>query len=487
VTVRRALPLPVGRLVRRGALLLPATRGLIAVLAITLMLRIFYGMGYVAYDGMYSLVWGSDIAHGRLPDYEVAIAPTPHPLFTFMGVLLSPFGDSAADVFQAVVMISFAALGWVAFELGRRLFSVPVGLLFAAIILSRKLLVMEALQASLDIPFVTLVLAALLLEVQKPRRGMPVLALLAAAGLLRPEAWLLSLAYLIYVAAGASGRERLRLGVVALSAPLLWALSDLIVTGSPLFSFHGTQDLAAQLHRPRGFDTAVRELPIYTRLILFNPIMSLGIVGGILALYSFRDRSRLPALLALLGVVSFLILGVMDLPLLIRYLVVPAAILALFCGVASFGWLNLPHSPQRSVWLAACPFLLLPLLLSIPQDHKRVETAKRWAAAQRHAQDTLRSVATGPATAEWIQRCPSPVYVPNHRVVPLLAYWLDRPPADFASVPQAPTRGLVIVPANPVIAATLILDPHEPRPGPEPPPTFQPVARTSAWTLYARC
>ena len=45
-------------------------------------------------------------------------------------------------------------------------------------------------RAYVDIPFLVLVLGALLAETRVPRSGGPVLALLALAGLLRPEAWL---------------------------------------------------------------------------------------------------------------------------------------------------------------------------------------------------------------------------------------------------------------------------------------------------------
>ncbi len=47
-------------------------------------------------------------------------------------------------------------------------------------------------RAYVDIPFLVLVLAALLVETRRPRAGGPVLGLLALAGLLRPEAWLFS-------------------------------------------------------------------------------------------------------------------------------------------------------------------------------------------------------------------------------------------------------------------------------------------------------
>ena len=54
-------------------------------------------------------------------------------------------------------------------------------------------------RAYLDIPYVAFVLGALLVESRRPRAGAPVLALLALAGLLRPEAWVFSGLYWLYL------------------------------------------------------------------------------------------------------------------------------------------------------------------------------------------------------------------------------------------------------------------------------------------------
>src|SRR6185312_1204751 len=43
------------------------------------------GRGLVNYDTLYALVWGRDLTHGTLPDYDVSLAPTPHPLATLAG------------------------------------------------------------------------------------------------------------------------------------------------------------------------------------------------------------------------------------------------------------------------------------------------------------------------------------------------------------------------------------------------------------------
>ncbi len=54
-------------------------------------------------------------------------------------------------------------------------------------------------RAYIDLPYLLLVLGALLVESRRPRAGWPVLALLALAGLLRPEAWVFSGLYWVYL------------------------------------------------------------------------------------------------------------------------------------------------------------------------------------------------------------------------------------------------------------------------------------------------
>jgi hypothetical protein len=434
---------------------------------------------------MYALLWGRDLGHGRAPDLQVPVAPTPHPLLTLIGFALSPFGGNAPALFRTLILASFALLGWAAFQLGRNLFSAQVGILFAVILLTRKLLVVETLLASQDIPFIALVLWAAALEARRPRRGAPVLALLTTAGLLRPEAWLLAGAYLAYVLPRAAFHQRLAFTGIAISAPLIWAAFDLSLTGDVLFSAHSTQALAAQLERPRHLGTGLASAPIYLKFILNAPIMYGGITGAALALYALYGRSLLPAALGALGLVAFLILAVAGLPLIVRYLVVPAAVLALFFAVAVFGWLNLSRgSIQRSLWIAAASIVALLGVFSFPRDLKGVEDAKHWAAAQRHAQSDLRDLATAPHTALWMRRCPRPIYVSSHSVVPLLSYWLEQPPDRFSATEPPLDRGLLISPANPVVAATVQLEPGL---GAQPPTTFARVGGNDSWTLFARC
>ena len=101
--------------------------------------------------------------------------------------MLSPIGASARrDRDVALSWLSLAALALVRVPARRRLFSRWVGAAFAAILVTRGLLVRETQQAIVDVPFLALVLAALVEEARRPREGLRVPLLLCLAGLLRP-------------------------------------------------------------------------------------------------------------------------------------------------------------------------------------------------------------------------------------------------------------------------------------------------------------
>ena len=62
--------------------------------------------------------------------------------------------------------------------------------------------------------------------------------MLALAGMLRPEAWLLTGLYFLWMAWPATWPQRFRYAALAAIGPLVWAGTDWIVTGDPLFSLH---------------------------------------------------------------------------------------------------------------------------------------------------------------------------------------------------------------------------------------------------------
>src|SRR5437868_6476050 len=79
------------------------------------------------------------------------------------------------------------------------LLAIAAGALAALLFVTRVPVLSYGVRAYVDIPYLLLILGALLVESRRPRAGAPVLALLALAGLLRPEAWLFSALYWLYL------------------------------------------------------------------------------------------------------------------------------------------------------------------------------------------------------------------------------------------------------------------------------------------------
>jgi hypothetical protein len=402
---------------------------LVAVPGLAVALRLLYGPGHLGYDAIWALLWGRQIAHGDMPDFEAPVAPTPHPLTNLVSAPLSLLGDDAAmTAVLAVSWLAFGALVYAVFELGRALFTWPVGAVAAALVGTRGLLVNEAMQALLDVPFLALVTAACVAEVRRPREGLTVPVLLTLAGLLRPEGWLVAGAYTLYALRARS--DRVRVAAILGAAPLAWALFDLIATGDPLFSLHGTRELAAQLDRPREADTALTAAPAYLRFALQEPAIWVGFAGAAAAWIWFLERSLIPGALVVIGLAAFIALGIAGLPLLVRYLLLPAVMLAVFAGVTAFGWLALTRTDAaRRPWLVAGAVALLVLVVGAADDARRLDRGIAFAAERRAIQASLRALAELPEVRSAIADCT--LYVPEHRPRPLLAWWLNRDPEEL--------------------------------------------------------
>jgi hypothetical protein len=317
-----------------------------------------------------------------------------------------------------------------------------------------------------------------------------VLALLALAGLIRPEAWLFSAVYLAWLfATGERDPRRLApLAALAAAAPLLWALSDLLVTGDPLHSLTGTRDNAATLGRVTGLDDVPLTVPRRLGEILREPVLLGAAGGGLLSLWLLRDRARLGAATGVAALAAFCVLAAAGLPILGRYLLLPAAILAVFCGAGAFGWQALPREHRwRRPWAWFGAVTLVALAVFVPAQVDRLDALRDALARQGAIQDDLADLVRRPPGA--IRPGCAPVAVPNHRPVPLLALWLDVPPQDVvAATRRRPARGTYVMPANGRVAADYILDRRDlDRRIAPPPPGFVPVARNDSWRVFRRC
>jgi hypothetical protein len=464
-------------------------------------LRVIAGVGFVNYDTLYALAWGGQLSRGNLPAYAVAIAPTPHPLVEILGVVLAPLGPAGvAGVTVALAFLALSACAWVVYALGARWFGRAAGALGALLLITRVPVLSYGVRAYVDIPYLLLVLSALLIESRRPRAGWPVLALLALAGLLRPEAWVLSGLYWLYLIAwpvyrdrahgaswtsGRSRRELAGLTVLAAAAPLVWVLSDLAITGDAVWSLTNTRHTAQTLDRTTGIANVPEYIPRRIGEILRPPVLVGAALGGVLSLLWLRSRARLPAIVGVVTVVVFAALAGAGLPINTRYAFVAAAILCVFCGVGVFGWTLLPRDdPRRRWWMAGGLIVLVALVAYAPSQYRSAQRQLDALASQQHIEGDLVALVRNRA----IGLTCGPVGVPNHAPVPLLALYLRTSPANVVSaqVTQIP-YGTYVDPASVEVERDYVLDPHDPHLAVTVPPGFTESATNRSWLIFKRC
>ncbi len=513
------------------------------VAAVTAVLLLVFPAGFPNYDTIYALVWGRELAHGVSPDYGAALPPTPHPLADLLGTVTTPLGDGAIDVTMAIAYVSLGLIGYLAYRLGSLWFDRPIGAVAALIVLTRAPYLSNGLRAYVDLPYIALTLGALLIETRKPRAGWPVLALLALAGLLRPEAWLFSIAYLTYLllappqASKASavpveaaetrrpsrqpgpekerrapldradtqiaglirpaiGRARgallssrgIALAALALAAPVAWALFDWITAGSPTYSFTGTRETVDTLARHTGPVDLVLWGPRALGEVLQWPGV-VGAAGGVVLAFAFlRRRAALGLVAAALAIGAFALLAAAGLAIIARYTMLGAAVLAIFVAVALLGWRLLePGHPWRRRWQAFAGLVLAMFVLWLPNQWDLDSTVKSDLANQGSIERDLTDLADTGAFAKPL--CGT-IAAPNHRAIPRLAFSLDVRPTQILSASEEDARraGYFLDPASPFVIHNFILDPNDPTHlSPTVPPGFHRVAKNDSWLLYRRC
>ena len=444
------------------------------------------GTGFANYDTAYALVWGRDLAHGRLPDYSVPVAPTPHPLANAVGLVLSPLGAGAESAWVLLAFLALGALTGLTYAIGTWAFGPAAGALAAAIVVTREPVLSFGASAYVDIPYVAFLLWALLNAVQRPRAGAKVLLPLTLAGLLRPEAWLFAALYVAYrwFTGARNPRALAPLAALAASAPAVWLLADLLVAGDALHSLVGTRANAEVLLRRTGLDELPITAPRRLGEILREPALAGAVLGAGLALAFLPRRSGVLAATAGAALLAFAVLAAAGLPILGRYLLAPAAILAVFCAAGVFGWSRLPSDhPWRRRWQAGGVLVTMAFVAFLPAHVDRLARMRSSLALQQAIRSDLHAL-----TPTMAAGC-LPAGVPNHRPVPLLALWLDRPPSAFVSAQlERLEQGQYLDPANAVVQTAFMLDPNDPgRLTAEVPPGFRERSRNRSWRVYGRC
>jgi hypothetical protein len=472
-----------------------------AILAGSVVLRLIYGVAFANYDTLYALAWGGQLAQGETPAYRVSIAPTPHPLLELLGVILRPLSPHAEiEVVVALAFIALATCAWLIFRLGEHWFGWAAGTLAAVVFLTRVPVISYGVRAYLDIPYLAFVLGALLIAARRPRAGTPVLALLALAGLLRPEAWAFSGLYWLYLtgllpgwirrrlAPGEPARERgalIRLTLLAAAAPLIWLGSDLLITGNPLWSLTNTRHTASTLDRKTGIANVPVYVPKRIGEVLQAAALAGAALGGVLSLLWVRRRALPPAAAGVAAVVIFALFAVVGLPINTRYAFLAAAILCVFCGAGVFGWTRLAAGDRRrTIWIVLGAAIVVALLASAPSQYRTASRELGELERQEQIEGDLEALVGNHVIN---LRC-GPVGVPNHAPIPLLALYLRTSPARIVSAQVGHIdRGVYVDPASQEVEREYILDTHDPHEAVTVPPGFTASGANRSWLIFQRC
>jgi hypothetical protein len=395
---------------------------------------------YPTYDSFYALLWGRDLLHLHLPDFGVYRAPTEHPLAIAFGALCSIFGQAGARLMVLGSIGSFVALTAGLYRLTRLCFGPLVAVLAALLMLTRLFDANLAAQGYLDLTYIALIVWATALEVERPRRGIPVFVLLALAGLLRPDAWVLGGVYWLWCSwparvwlspraqrEGAIGpAPRRLLGYLVLTglAPVVWVLCDTLVTGDPLYSLHSTAVLAAELERTQGFTAVLAATWRYLVRIDKLPVVLGGLAGIALAVWLTPRRARVPlAVLALLLLV-YVAEGAAGASVIDRYMMGAAALLLPFCALALGGWSLLrAGSALRRAWMAGGAGLLVYGAVAAVSVTS-LSSARTTLAYHDDFHEGLAAALHAPAVRAELARCPL-LSLPDNKLIPDARWILD--------------------------------------------------------------
>lgn len=454
------------------------------------------------YDAYYHLVWGRELLDGRAPGFEAYAAPTQHPLYLLVAAAVGLAGTGADRVLVLLTLLGLVALTWATWRTGRALFGPWPGALAALFVGSSFAFLLYAVRAYVDVPFLALVLGAAAWETQRGRMvgagsarggGHPgPMLLLVAAGLLRPEGWVLAGLYALWSLPGRSWGRRAAFLALAVAPPLVWAVVDFAVTGNPLHSLTATSALADELERPRGLGEVPGSFVAFVADVARPPVALAGVLGVVLAvrLLGWR-RLVVPIALLAAGAVTFVGAGVAGLSILPRYLSVPVVALSLFAGYAVAGFTTLPDGhPWRRRWrngalgavLVGGVFLVvqLPSFGRLDDELTFVQGIDR----------DLEALLDAPAVARG--RDCGPLSFPNYRLVPDARWLLDASAQEVvarSAFPRAerPARGVAVFYVGEQSLERYGFADGADRLANVPDPGFTPLARVGTLRAYVSC
>lgn len=432
--------------------------GIFIGLFVALVAFTIYRPVFPNYDTYYALIWGDEMAHLNLPDYFVNRTPTPHPLFNLYTAFLSFTGAAAIHILTIASLAMYVGLLYGVYKLVKLQVGTLVAFFTLLVLLLRTDLMAFAFRSMLDIPFLLMIIWAAVLEVQKPRRGLAPLVLLTAAGLLRPEAWLMAGIYWLWLALG-QVRPKLDLpgeqpsikqlfwyGVLVISAPVLWLAWDWIVTGDALYSVHSTSEVAAQLKRTKSLPGAIIAIPKNISGTEQWVTFISGSLGFLLAFWVYRARMLMLAALGIVGVFTYLVISIAGLSVIPRYLVIPSIVLCFGVAFSVIGWERLEGTP-RKLGIALAVFTVLLGVARAPAylDNFRALNTSTQQVSVTYSR--IYNILDKPKVRKTIENC-EPITAFTHETVPIIRYKLGLAKGEVpttTALEHAPTKGTLLI------------------------------------------
>jgi hypothetical protein len=395
---------------------------------------------YPNYDSYYSLLWGRELLHGVKPSFDGYRTPTEHPLAVAFGALLSLIGDPADRVMVGATLGSFVVLAAGLYRLARASFGTLVGLAAAGLLCTRFDFPFLAARAYIDIPYLAFVVWAAALEAERPRRGTAVFVLLACAGLMRPEAWLLGGLYFVWCFLPAGWGTRVRYAAWAAAPPIIWTALDAWATGDPKFSLTHTSGLAEELGRTAGLSDVPSATVRFLKGLDKVPVFYAGIAGLIIAVVLTPRRARMPVALLVIGLGTFVLVGVAGLSVIDRYLLVPSLVVMVFAGVALGGWTMLRSGRVRALWAVGSVLLVIyGVAFTVTRVNFSTFTTELIFRGDSHA--SLKALLHDPKVQAAL-KC-GPVSTPNHKLIPDSRWILNASAGEVIARSDAHERGRI--------------------------------------------
>jgi hypothetical protein len=448
---------------------------------------------YPIYDSEYYLLWGREILHLQAPSFAAYDAPTEHPLAVAFGTILAILGNAALRIEVLCAIASFMVLAAGLYRLTRIAFTPFVGATAVFLLCTRFNLAFLAIRGYVDIAYLAAIVWAAALEIERPRRGTPVFALLLIAELIRPDAWLLAGLYWLWCAPKVDWPQRIRWAALVACGPIIWSGLDLIVTGNPLWSLQATNNLAVALNRtvPRsGVPAATGN---YIVGLIKAPLVAGGVAGIVLSAWFVPKRMWMVLVILLSGLATFVVIAGAGLSVIDRYLLLPAVMLLAFCAFALTGWTMLERGPARRLWASAAALLVVyavysyATILSLNYVQNELgfrDSGHTSLAAILEKPQVKRALACGP------------VSVPNHKLIPDTRFILDRGRTGVIARSQADhnprleariQHGVAIYALNLALTRYALVEPTDNPLDEVPLAGFRRIAHTGYYAAYARC